>query len=53
MIKYSNVLIDGANISHLSKYVDYNILDNCIKLLEKLNYKPKIIIYERHGINIL
>lgn len=51
MIKDADVLIDGANISHISKFFNYNILVDLIKILENLNFKPKIILHERHNVN--
>ena len=48
MIKECDVLIDGANISHIGKIFDYNILVSVVKIIEELNLKPKIILHERH-----
>ena len=46
-----NVLIDGANISHIEKDFNYNELLIVIKMLIELGYKPKVVIHERHIID--
>ena len=51
MIKDCDILIDGANISHETTFFNFNVLKNVIQLLEDKNYKPKIILHERHIIN--
>ena len=45
-----DVLIDGANIGHLTKEFDFSILPNIILKLKKLKFNPKIILHERHNI---
>ncbi len=45
-----DVLIDGANIGHLTKEFDFSILPKMIHKLKKLKYNPKIILHERHNI---
>jgi len=50
IINECDILIDGANISHYGKSFNFNILIKVIKLIEKLNLKPKIILHERHVI---
>lgn len=51
-LKNVDVLIDGANMSHLGKEFDFSILPKIINKLKKLNMRPKIILHERHDINI-
>jgi hypothetical protein len=45
-----DVLIDGANMSHLKGYFDFSILPYFISSFKKLNMKPKIVLHERHVI---
>ena len=46
-----DILIDGANISHIKKEFNYDELIIVIKKLEAIGYHPKIILHERHKIN--
>ena len=48
MMKDCDVLIDGANMSHLTGKFDFTILPIIIKKFNKLNIKAKIILHERH-----
>jgi hypothetical protein len=43
-----DVLIDGANMGHLTGKFDFTILPIIIKKFNKLNIKAKIILHERH-----
>jgi hypothetical protein len=43
-----DVLIDGANMSHLTGKFDFLILPTIIKKFNKQNIKAKIILHERH-----
>ena len=47
-MKDCDVLIDGANMSHLTGKFDFTILPIIIKKFNKLNIKAKIILHERH-----
>jgi hypothetical protein len=49
-MKDVDLLIDGANMSHLTSVIDYRILSYLIINLQGLGYKPKIILHERHNI---
>ena len=49
-IKDSDILIDGANISHLGKDFNYSELLKVISMLEKQQLKTKVILHERHNI---
>jgi hypothetical protein len=51
-LKNVDVLIDGANMSHLGKEFDFSILPKLINKFKKLNMRAKIILHERHEINI-
>ncbi len=48
LMKDCHVLIDGANMGHLTGKFDFNILPSIIKKFNKLNIKAKIILHERH-----
>ncbi len=48
MMQDCDVLIDGANMSHLTGKFDFTILPIIIKKFKKMNIKPKIILHERH-----
>lgn len=50
LMKDCDVLIDGANMSHLTGKFDFNILPKIIKQFNKLNIKAKIILHERHNL---
>ena len=45
-----DVLIDGANISHVGKDFNYSELLKVINILELQHLKPIIILHERHNI---
>lgn len=49
-IKDFDILIDGANISHLGKEFNFNELIRVVKLVEDMGLKPCIILHERHVI---
>jgi hypothetical protein len=51
MMKDCHVLIDGANMGHLTGKFDFNILPTIIKKFNKLNIKAKIILHERHQLD--
>jgi hypothetical protein len=51
-LKHVDVLIDGANLSHLGKEFDFSILSKLISKFNKLGLRAKIILHERHNINI-
>jgi len=51
MMKDCDVLIDGANMGHLTGKFDFNILPTIIKKFNKLNIKAKIILHERHQLD--
>ncbi len=46
-----DVLIDGANMSHLTGKFDFSILPNIINKFNKMNIKAKIILHERHQLS--
>ncbi len=46
----TDVLIDGANMSHLTGKFDFSILPKLIKKCLKMNLRPKIVLHERHKI---
>lgn len=48
LMKDCNVLIDGANMGHLTGRFDFKILSNIIQKFNKLKIKAKIILHERH-----
>ncbi len=48
LMKDCHVLIDGANMSHLTGHFDFTILPNIIKKFNKLKTNAKIILHERH-----
>jgi hypothetical protein len=47
-IENYDVLIDGANISHIGKDFRFNELVKVIQLIERMGLKPCVIIHERH-----
>ena len=47
-IKDSDILIDGANISHAGKDFNYSELLKVVRILESKQLKPIIILHERH-----
>jgi hypothetical protein len=48
-----DILIDGANMGHLTGKFDFTILPKIIKQCNKLNIKAKIILHERHELEPL
>ena len=48
MLQNIDVLIDGANMGHLSGEFNFSILPKLIKKLQLMNFSPKIILHERH-----
>jgi hypothetical protein len=48
MMKDCDVLIDGANMAHLTGHFDFTILPIIIKKFNKLKIKAKIVLHERH-----
>ncbi len=48
LMKDCDILIDGANMGHLTGKFDFTILPNIIKKCKKLNIKAKVILHERH-----
>lgn len=48
LMKNCDVLIDGANMGHLTGKFDFTILPGIIKKFNKLDIKAKIILHERH-----
>lgn len=48
-----HVLIDGANMSHLTGKFDFTILPTIIKKFNKLKINAKIILHERHQLEPL
>ena len=48
LMKDCDVLIDGANMGHLTGKFDFTILPGIIKKFNKLDIKAKIILHERH-----
>jgi len=46
-----DVLIDGANMSHLTGKFDFSILPSIINKFNKMNIKSKIILHERHQLS--
>ncbi len=48
LMKDCDVLIDGANMGHLTGKFDFSILPNIINKCNKLKIKAKIILHERH-----
>ena len=51
MMNNINVLIDGANMSHLTGKFDFSILPNIINKFNKIKIKAKIILHERHQLS--
>ena len=51
ILEHCDVLIDGANISHVKSTFNYSILMQVIKMLEGLHLRPVVIIHERHKID--
>lgn len=47
----TDVLIDGANMSHLTGKFDFSILPSIINKFNRLNIKAKIILHERHQLS--
>ena len=52
-MKDTDILIDGANMGHLTGKFDFTILPKIIKQCNKLNIKGKIILHERHKLEPL
>lgn len=50
MFLNTDVLIDGANMSHLTGKFNYSILPKLVNKCIKLNLRPKIVLHERHKI---
>jgi hypothetical protein len=50
-MKEVEVLIDGANMGHLTGKFDFSILPNIIKQFKKINVNAKIILHERHQLS--
>jgi hypothetical protein len=50
-MKNIEVLIDGANMGHLTGKFDFSILPNIIKQFKKINVSAKIILHERHQLS--
>ena len=48
LMKDCDVLIDGANMGHLTGKFDFTILPGIIKKFNKLKINAKIILHERH-----
>lgn len=53
MMNNIDVLIDGANMSHLTGKFDFSILPTIINKFNKMNIKSKIILHERHHFSLL
>ena len=51
MMKDCDVLIDGANMGHLTGKFDFTILPIIIKKFNKLKINAKIILHERHNLD--
>lgn len=51
MMNNIDVLIDGANMSHLTGKFDFSILPNIINKFNKMKIKAKIILHERHQLS--
>ncbi len=51
MMNNIDVLIDGANMSHLTGKFDYSILPTIIRKFNRMNIKAKIILHERHQLS--
>jgi len=47
-IKDCDILIDGANISHVGKDFNYSELLKVVRILESKQLKPIIVLHERH-----
>ena len=52
IMKGIDVLIDGANMSHLTGKFDFSILPIIINKFNKLKIKSKIILHERHELSL-
>jgi hypothetical protein len=47
-LKNVDILIDGANMGHLTGKFDFSILNKLIFYFEQISMRPKIILHERH-----
>ena len=47
-INSCDILIDGANISHIAKEFNYNNIIIIIKKIEEMKLKPLVILHQRH-----